>query len=147
MSKTTINLITLCVSILLFICALYIYVSNRNSDMILYSWLGIDTENSFFAFIRSNSFTLYPWVKYNLTDGLWMLSYLLFIESVWGDEKSIKRIFCVSLISFAFILEMMQFLGWYPGTGDVLDIVFYIIAILIFLIFTKLKLMYYEKDI
>lgn len=115
--------------------------------MILYSWLGIDTENNFFAFIRSNSSTLYPWVKYNLTDGLWMLSYLLFIESIWGDEKSIKRIFYISLISFAFILEMMQFWGWYPGTGDVLDIVFYIIAILIFLIFTKLKLIYYEKDL
>ena len=85
------------------------------------------------------------YVKYNLPDGLWMLSFLLFMESIWADEKLLKWIFCVPIITFAFILEALQFLGYFSGTGDVFDLYFYAIAILLFILLTKLKQMYYEE--
>lgn len=85
-------------------------------------------------------------VKYNLPDGLWMLSFLLFMESIWGDEKLLKWIFCIPIIAFAYILEIFQYFGYFPGTGDALDLFFYAIAILLFILLTKLKQMYYEKN-
>lgn len=146
MPKNCVNHITLIASAFLFICALYIYISNRSPDMILYSWLGINSDNLLFEWIRKHSFSMSPIVKYNVPDGLWMLSFLLFVESVWGDEKSIKWMFCVPIIAFACTMEILQFLGYFPGTGDVLDIFSYVMAILLFILLTKLKQMYYEKN-
>ena len=146
MIKSLTDIIILLVSAFLFLSAVYIYVSNRSGDMILYSWLGVDYNNHFFEWIRDHSCRLAPWVKYNLPDGLWMLSFLLFLEGVWGNEKKLKWMFCVPIIVFAFIMEILQYNGCFPGTGDIIDIVFYIAAILLFLLLTNLKQKCYEKN-
>lgn len=114
--------------------------------MVLYSWLGIDYDNSFFEAIRTYSCSMSPCVKYNLPDGLWMLSFLLFMEGIWDAERLLKWIFCIPIIAFAFTLEILQYLGYFPGTGDALDIFFYVIAITLFILLIKLKQMYYEKN-
>lgn len=114
--------------------------------MQLYSWLNIDTENYLLKLLRKLSFSFAPWARYNLPDGLWLLSFLLFIEGLWHHERLIKWIFCMSLIIFAFVSEILQFNGHLSGTGDILDIVSYVVAILLLLIFIKLKQIYYEKN-
>ena len=86
------------------------------------------------------------WVKYNLPDGLWMLSFLLFMDVIWENEKLLKWMFCVPIIVFAFILEIFQYMGQFPGTGDVFDIVFYIVAIMLFLLLINLKHKCYERN-
>lgn len=137
--KKQINLIILILSICLFMSAVYLYVSNREDDMILYSWLGIDCHNGFFEYLRQHSWHPANWVIYNLPDGLWLLSYLLVMESFWEDEKRLKWIFCGSVIVFAFAMEWLQYAGKFPGTGDWMDIIFYTITILIFLLTINLK--------
>lgn len=114
--------------------------------MILYEWLGVDNNNRFFDFTRNHSHNLAPWIKYNLPDGLWLLSYLLFMEGVWNNDKLLKWLFSIPIVVFAFVIELLQFYGNFPGTGDVLDILFYMIAILLFILIIKLKQMYYEKN-
>ena len=141
-----INLIVILTSAFLFLSAAYIYVSNRNGDMVLYSWLGIDYNNHFFILIRNHACNLPSWVKYNLPDGLWMLAFLLFMEGVWGNEKQLKWMFCVPIIVFALSMEILQYKGYFPGTGDTLDIVFYIVAILLFLLLINFKHKCYEKN-
>lgn len=133
-------------SSILLISAIYIYLSNRSEDMILYTWLGLDNNNDVFKYIRNHSHNFAPWIKYNFPDGLWLLSYLLLMESIWDTNKGLKCLFCFPIIIFAFVIELLQFSGNYPGTGDVLDIMFYIMAILLFLLIIKLKQMYYEKN-
>lgn len=141
MSRTLFNSIILIISAFLFLSAVYIYISSRSGNMVLYSWLGIDYNNHLFELLKSHSYSFAPWVKYNLPDGLWMLSFLLFMEAVWGEEKRIKWMFCIPIIVFAFTLEISQYTGYFPGTGDVLDIAFYIAAILLFILLTNLKKM------
>ena len=146
MSKILFNLIFTLASTFLFISAVYIYVSNRSGDMVLYSWLGIDYNNHYFCLIRNHSCNMASWVKYNLPDGLWMLSFLLFMDVIWENEKLLKWMFCVPIIVFAFILEIFQYMGQFPGTGDILDIFFYIAAILLFLLLINLKHKCYERN-
>lgn len=146
MSKVPHRLIIILTSAILFLFAIYIYISNRSGNMVLYSWLGIDYYNPLFEWIRNHSCSLSPWVKFNLPDGLWMLSFLLFMEGIWGNEKHLKWRFCVPIIVFAFILEILQYRGYFPGTGDLLDIVSYIAAILLFILLINLKHKYYEKN-
>lgn len=132
---------------IMFLLASYLYIANRDGNMSLYSWLGIEYNNSFFVFLRYHSFKLAPWIKYNLPDGLWLLSFLISMEALWGKEKYIKLLFCTLMIVFAYGLEIMQFCGIFPGTGDIIDIYSYTITIIIFLLLTKLKQIYYEKNI
>lgn len=147
MSITRVNIVFIFLSLILLINAIYIYLSNRNTDMLLYVWLGLDNNNCIFEYTRNHVCGYAPWIKYNLPDGLWLLSYLLFIEGIWSKEKLLKWLFCIPIIGFAFVLEFLQFSGIFSGTGDVLDIMSYILAILLFLFIIKLKQIYYEKDL
>ena len=133
-------------AIALFFFAAYIYVSSRSANMALYEWLGIDYYNSFFEYIRDHSVVLAPWVRFNLPDGLWIFSFLLFMEGIWGNDRHMKWIFCIIIVVFAFVVEFIQFIGYFPGTGDIWDILAYIIAIMLFLIINKLKQISYEKN-
>ena len=113
--------------------------------MVLYSLLGIDGNSSFFIALRQNATDLPAWVIYNIPDGLWLLSYLLMIEAIWGNEKQRKIWFIIPVILFAFLLEVLQYIGFFPGTGDVLDMLCYSVAIAVYLGIIKLKQYFYEK--
>ena len=113
--------------------------------MVLYSLLGIDGNSSLFIALRQNATDLPAWVIYNIPDGLWLLSYLLMIEAIWGNEKQRKIWFIIPVILFAFLLEVLQYIGFFPGTGDVLDMLCYSAAIAVYLGIIKLKQYFYEK--
>lgn len=114
--------------------------------MMLYSWLGIDTNNSLFSYIRRHTFISASWVKYNLVDGLWLLSFLLLIEAVWNKDMKRKMTFMLPVIAFAFASEVFQYMGLISGTGDIWDTIFYVLAILLCIGIITLKTKIYEKD-
>ena len=132
-------------SIIILLVACYVYVSHRGGGMVLYSLLGIDGNSSLFIALRQNAKDLPAWVIYNIPDGLWLLSYLLMIEAIWGNEKQRKIWFIIPVILFAFLLEVLQYIGFFPGTGDVLDMLCYSVAIAVYLGIIKLKQYFYEK--
>ncbi len=129
---------------LLFLLACWLYIAFRDTDMVLYNWLGIDCNNHLFQLLRVHDYQPASWLIYNLPDSLWLLSFLLFMESIWGDDK-LKWVFVCGLISFAYILEILQSLHAFPGTGDVWDFICYTIAILLYLSIHKLKFIFHEK--
>lgn len=135
----------LLLSMLLFLLACWAYICFRSSDMVLYSWLGVEYNNSFFELLRIADSTPAPWLIYNLPDCLWLLSFLLLMECVW-DKSKLKWIFVFGMISFAYVLELLQCLQLFPGTGDVWDFVCYTIAIVIYLFIHKLKFIFHEKS-
>lgn len=146
MKETHVNFIFIFIAAILFIFAVYIYASYRDLNMRLYSWMGICTNNSVLEYVRNHSYTPSQWVKFNLPDGLWLFSFLLFMEAIWSEEKRYKWIFCITIISFAFGLEVLQYYGLFPGTGDIVDVLFYLAAIMLYSLIIKLKQMYYEKN-
>ena len=131
-------------SLLLFLIACWLYVAFRSTDMVLYNWLGIDCSNHLFQLFRVTDYQPASWLIYNLPDCLWLLSFLLFMESIWGDDK-LKWVFVSGLISFAYIIEILQCLHAFPGTGTALDFICYTIAILLYLSIHKLKFIFHEK--
>lgn len=115
--------------------------------MAFYTWFGIDSDGYLFRYVREHTCDMASWVKYNLPDGLWMLSFLLFVEGVWSEDKRLKLLFCIPVVAFAIVLEVLQYCGVFQGTGDVLDILFYFVAIFLEILLIKLKQKYYEKNI
>ncbi len=122
-----------CLSLILFFVACWIYVSNRSTDMVIYDWLSIDVNNQLFCFFRNIEIELPDWVLYNLPDALWLLSFLFMNEAVWGEDNR-KYIFVAVVSIFALGVEILQMFTLFPGTGDILDIISYIIVLIIYLI-------------
>lgn len=131
-------------SMVLFMFACWLYVSFRSTDMVLYHWLGIDCNNQLFQLLRIANYQPASWLIYNFPDCLWMLSFLLLMECIWGDDR-LKWVFAWSMLGFAYIFEIMQYLHILPCTGDVWDLISYTIATLLYLSINKLKFIFYEK--
>ena len=127
------RIIFCCLSLILFFVACLIYVSNRSTDMVIYDWLSIDVNNQLFCFFRNIEIELPDWVLYNLPDALWLLSFLFMNEAVWGEDNR-KYIFVAVVSIFALSIEILQMFTLFPGTGDILDIISYVIVLIIYLI-------------
>ena len=131
-------------SMAIFIFACWLYVSFRSTDMVLYKWLGVDCNTHLFQLLRITNYQPPSWLIYNLPDCLWMLSFLFLMECIWGDEK-LKWIFVWCMLGFAYIFETMQYLHVSLCTGDVWDFISYTIAMVLYILFNKLKFISYEK--
>lgn len=139
--KTSSRYITACISIIIFLFACMIYISNRSFDMILYKWLNINTSNVIFSFFRQNAIPLPDWALYNLPDGLWLFSYTLLIDAIWS-KNNIKFYFIGIISLFILILETAQMIHIFPGTGDILDIASYLIALIIYSLYNIITYRY-----
>lgn len=139
--KTSSRYITAGISIIIFLFACMIYISNRSFDMILYKWLNINTSNALFSFLRQNAIPLPDWALYNLPDGLWLLSFILLIDAIWGSNK-IKYLFSGGMTLLILTLEIAQMTHIFPGTGDILDIASYLIALIIYSLYNIITYRY-----
>ncbi len=139
--KTSSRYITACISIIIFLFACMIYISNRSFDMILYKWLNINTGNVIFSYLQQHAIPLPNWALYNLPDGLWLFSYTLLIDAIWS-KNNIKYYFIGIITLLILILEIAQMMHIFPGTGDILDIASYLIALIIYSLYNIITYRY-----
>lgn len=121
----------------LFLIACYIYVCSR-SGSVVYDWLCTNTDDLIFHLIKESKNTFPLWIANNVVDGLWLLSCFLFIDLIWG-RNNIKWWFVFGMFAFAVCLEILQYVKMCFGTGDVWDIISYILALTIYFGKTKIK--------
>jgi len=98
----------------LFIGISIYFLYRENSILYIKDW-GVIIENNIFT----------SFIIYNVPDGLWFLSGLFLIRSIWFSEKSICNIYSIIFLSIAIILEIII------GTFDVIDL----LVIILFAIF------------
>lgn len=73
------------------------------------------------------------WVKYSLPDGLWLLSYLLLIDAIWGNQNTTRSYLWFAVLPIiAISSELLQYAGMLCGHFDVIDLACYIGVVLIF---------------
>ncbi len=123
------------------LCLLFsgsIYFLFRSTDMYMFLPIKACGEMDKLNDIRSlfADCHLPDWFLYSLPDGLWLYAYMLFIRALWNTGNSnLKTLFLLLLPILAFTFEALQFLSLYQGTGDVGDVIFYILFIALYLIF------------
>lgn len=96
----------------------FCYYLFRSSNILLINILDLKltfknlniTENYFSYFL-----------KYNLCDGLWILSGILFLRFIWFDNRVICKYYIVVFIGIALLLELLQLIDNIPGTFDITD--------------------------
>jgi len=62
-------------------------------------------------------------IKYNLCDGLWILSGILFFRFIWFNNIKISQYYVIIFIFIALIHQFLQIIEYIPGTFDIMDII------------------------
>jgi len=122
-------------AIILLIVGGFIYVVFRSEDLLMFSWFRRLGLNSIVIKLRDGYglMNIQDWVKYNIPAGLWLFSYMLIIDSIWEDGHSSTYKFFITILPIAAIVsETMQLFQILPGTFDVMDMISYVLAILLF---------------
>jgi len=95
------------------------YMLFRNSDLLINDIFGIQ----FINIIVLDNFIFIDFIRYNFPDGLWMLSGILLLRSIWVNNQKTSQIYVCVFVLFAFLFETSQNFNIIPGTFDVLDLI------------------------
>jgi len=99
-----------------------VYVFFRNHDMILFRLMSKPAFlDMLFIPVKSGSIASSV-LLYNLPDGLWLLSGLLFLRAVWHEQPKTFLVYRRCFLIFAFLFETSQIFDGIPGTFDIFDV-------------------------
>lgn len=111
-----------------------LYLGYRSQELLMFRWanyLGLSRiVNSWRKFCFQ--YPLPEWCYYALPDGLWLLSYILLINIIWNSHTWKSIIWIYALPAIAITSELLQLLNPYFGTFDIMDIVCYLGAVILF---------------
>jgi len=126
------RLIYFLLSILCLLIGVGLYYFFKKDVLVYESFIGLKKMNT-----RGYSFA--NW----LPDLCWEISFLFMLSAIWGNWQLVPN--SMKLLTLAVIMgtELVQMLGWLPGTGDIKDILVYFIG---FSIFTLLFLINRPKQ-
>jgi len=99
-----------------------IYFFFRNENLLVYKWLEFLPANNNVIIFSHPSF-LTDFFCYNLPDGLWLLSCLLFLRAVWYKTPKYFLIYKLCFLIIAFLFEISQVFDCIAGTFDVFDLI------------------------
>ena len=99
-----------------------LYYFLRNNNILIYQWFAILPKNNAIIPFSHSSF-LTDFLRYNLPDGLWLLSGLLFLRAVWHETPQTFLIYKLCFLVIAFLFELSQIADGITGTFDVFDLV------------------------
>lgn len=124
-----------------------LYLGYRNTNLLMFRWanfLGLSRiVNSWRKFCFQ--YPLPEWCYYALPDGLWLLSYILLIYIIWDSHTWKSIIWIYALPTIAITSELIQLLDSRFGTFDIMDVICYMGAVLLFELKTKIE--WKRKDI
>lgn len=115
-----------------------IYVSFRSQSLRMFNWFKWCKIDFFTSLIRE---IMHPfksqiptWFYFSLPDALWVYSFSSALLIIWKDQfKKGKYWLLIPLFSGS-IVEIAQAVKLFPGTFDILDLIFTTIALLLSII-------------
>ena len=79
-----------------------------------------------------SKYSIPNFIQYSLPDGLWALSYMMMMGTIWDDRNLQKLLLVYTVPLVAITLELSQIFFSTLGTFDILDILSYSMAIIIY---------------
>ncbi|MBP5777910.1 MAG: hypothetical protein J6W56_10215 [Prevotella sp.] len=115
-----------------------IYLLHRSTGIVLFrvvDALGcMDTVEA----LRASVATLPEFVVFSLPDGLWSASYLLFVDAVFASQsKSIRLVWGALIPAIGLASELLQAIGFCPGTPDWQDALCYGVPYILYVIWLE----------
>lgn len=127
----------------------FIYVSFRSLSIRLFNWFKLANLDFLISFVRE---TFYPikkylpqWVYFSIPDGLWVYSFSSALIILWSDQFRYGKFWLIIPLLFGAFIELAQKIKIFPGTFDIIDFTFSIIALALSIIILKPKIQTNEK--
>lgn len=126
---------------LIFVVGGCIYIAFRSTTLRMFGWFDDLGLHDFILGVRSSSSSIHmpEIIRFCIPDGLWTLSYILFMDAIWSPDVKRQLIFCCIIPLIGSLSEILQNFGFVKGTFDVVDLSCYIVPYIIYLIL-KVKL-------
>ncbi len=120
-----------------------IYLTFRVDTLKMFTWLDKIGIPSFFNFLRKNEFlqslNIPNWVKYSLPDALWIFSFTYLMLLIWQFKITWSNALWIFIAPITGLyIEIGQLFKIIPGTFDIVDLLFMIIALTIPFINTQI---------
>lgn len=120
------------IAVCLFLSGVTIYLLWRDQQLLVHRVINACGLQPSIEVLRKSVETieLPEWVRFALPDGLWSMSYILMIDAI------VKRDYLWTAIipAIGIISEIMQWLGWLPGTFDVADLLAYAVPYFLYIL-------------
>jgi hypothetical protein len=125
--------IILAIAFLLLGVLVYYYFKK---DVLVYeSYLGIKNSSDMVGISKlKNSNWLTGSIANWLPDLCWEVSFLLMLSAIWGNWQGVPKILKFATLLVIVGSEILQGMGYLPGTGDLMDILVYFIGFTIFIL-------------
>ena len=108
-------------SLLCLVIGVGVYYFFKKDVLVYEAFIGIKKMNT-------EGYSFANW----LPDLCWEISFLFMLSAVWGNWRLVPNSIKIVTLSLIIGTELLQILGWLPGTGDIKDILVYFIGFSIF---------------
>ena len=121
----------------------YLYLKFRSETLLMFKWsenLGLDFIVSLIrrSFEGLNLYQMNYFV-FSAPYGLWVISFCCFIGAIWHKDSSVSAIIWRLFVPvIAISSEILQFVGFLPGTYDINDLLVLFVSTIIGLIISFL---------
>ena len=115
-------------SILCLIIGVGVYYFFKKEVLVYESFLGLKKMNM-------EGYSFANW----LPDLCWEISFLFMLSAIWGNWLLVPNSIKIATLAVIIGTELVQMLGWIPGTGDIKDILVYFIGFSIFTLLFYIK--------
>lgn len=105
-----------------------------------FKYIGIDSNVSTVRQELSGiKYFLPQWTYYSLPDGLWVYSFTSALLIVWDNQFKNAKFWLLVPLFTGLVIEIAQGLKIFPGTFDIIDLIFCFSALLLSIIFLTPK--------
>ncbi len=127
------------------------YISFRSTTLIMFNWFKvIGIENIIFKIRNSMNFIKYllpNWSNFSLPDGLWIYSFTSFLLIYWDNKFDYYKYWLLIPFTTSIVVEILQWLKMFPGTFDIIDLLFLMLGFTLSLIIINSKFKKHEKKV
>ena len=122
----------------------YLYLKFRSETLLMFKWaenLGLDfIVSSIRGSFESLNSDRMKYIIFSAPYGLWVISFCCFIGAIWHKDSSISAIILRLIVPvIAVSSELLQFVGFLPGTFDINDLLVLIVSTIIGLTISFLR--------
>ena len=122
----------------------YLYLKFRSETLLMFKWaknLGLDfIVRSIRGSFESLNSDRMKYIIFSAPYGLWVISFCCFIGAIWHKDSSLSAIILRLIVPvIAVSSELLQFVGFLPGTFDINDLLVLIVSTIIGLTISFLR--------
>ena len=122
----------------------YLYLKFRSETLLMFKWaknLGLDfIVSSIRGSFESVNSDRMKYIIFSAPYGLWVISFCCFIGAIWHKDSSLSAIILRLIVPvIAVSSELLQFVGFLPGTFDINDLLVLIVSTIIGLVISFLR--------